>query len=131
LMKILLSLSILISFFASRVTSQTIVVKETKEESKVCNLISRLPEVINADNYVKKATKTKRHLFSYLASAPTQDVPYYWVKVAEDNGATYHAHFHFYVEPKTYRIFYLDIVTDKILPESKCRKRLIEEYRIK
>ena len=129
-MKFILSLSISALLIISTAYSQLRQAKETKEESKVCDLVARLPEVINADNYVKKVTKGKRHLFSYLASYPTKENPYYWVNVVEDNGTSLHAHFHFYIEPKTYKIMYLDAATDKTMPEKQCRKKLLDEYRI-
>jgi len=97
----------------------------------VLNLVAKLPEVINADNYVKKVTNGKRHLFSYVASEPNKDEPYYFVKVAEDNGSAYHTHFIFYVQPKTYQIFYMDTAIDKLIPEKQCRKNFMNSYKIK
>ena len=130
-MKILLFLSLLLLLNSPDVSSQTIVVKETKEESKVCNLIARLPEVINADQYIKKVTNGKRHLLSYLGSKPTKVEPYYIVKVAEDNGSSYHTHFIFYVQPKTYQIFYMDTAAGRLSPEKQCRRKLISNYLIR
>ena len=130
-MKVLSSLSLFFSLSIFSAFGQTTYVKTTNEENKAVGLVARLPEVIDADNYVRKASKGKRHLVSFLASHPTKDVPYYWVKVVEDNGGAFHAHFHFYVEPKSYKIFYLDIVTDKIIPEKQCRKKLMADYSVK
>lgn len=128
-MRILLTLSLILLF--QNGFGQITYIKESKGGSKATDLIAGLPEVINADNYVKRVTKGKRHLFNYLASEPTKDMPYYWVKVVEDNGVARHAHFHFYVQPKTYKIFYLDILTDKMIPEKQCRKKLLADYPIK
>jgi hypothetical protein len=111
-------------------SGQVKIIKETKQESKVCNLIASLPEVINANNYVKKTSKGKRHLMTFIESDPTKETPYYWVKVAEDNGSTYYTHFNFYVTPKTYTIKYLDAITGKAIPLTQCSKKLLDEYKI-
>lgn len=131
-MKVSLSISLFFLLLIFSASGQTTYVKETKKESKAVDLVARLPEVINADNYVKKVSKGKRHLVSYLASGPTKEYPYYWVKVVEDNGASYATHFNFYVDTKTYAIKYDDAMADgRLISERKCRKRLMDEYRIK
>jgi len=112
------------------VCKQVKVIKEPKEEGKVCDLVLSLSVVRNADNYVRKATKGKRHLFTYVPIDPTKEDNYYYVYVAEDNGMSYHTHFIFLVDPKTYAIKYLDLVTNKRIPLKLCEKRLLNEYRI-
>jgi len=129
-MKNLIPLSILLLLLSYFATAQN-TVKISKEGEKALDLVAKLPEVINADNYVKKVTNGKRHLFSYLASEPNKDEPYYLVKVAEDNGSAYYTHFIFYVQPKTYQIFYMDTVADQLIPEKQCRKNLMNSYKIK
>ncbi len=59
MIKSLLLVSVSVSFIVLNASGQVKVIKETKQESKVCNLIASLPEVINADNYVKKMSKGK------------------------------------------------------------------------
>jgi hypothetical protein len=127
----LLSLFILLSTTVSY--GQTIEVKFTKGASKALNLVATLPEVVNASNYVEKVSKGKRHLRTRLESDPTKDEPYYRITVVEDNGITDYVHFTFLVEPKTFAIQYEDTVTadNKLIPEKKCRKRLMDAYHIK
>jgi hypothetical protein len=110
---------------------QVKVIKETKQESKICNLILMLPVVKNADNYVRKTSHGKRHLFTYISNEPTKADNYYWVCVAEDNGTSYYTYFTFLVAPKTYSILYLDVTNDdKRVPLKQCNKRLLNEYRV-
>jgi hypothetical protein len=126
-------LSIIFSFTLFSVITavgQVKVIKETTQESKVCNLILMLPVVRNADTYVKKVTKGKRHLFTSILSDPTKDDNYFYVKVAEDNGYSDHTHFIFLVDPKNYTIKYLDVATDKRIPLSQCSKKLLNDYRM-
>jgi hypothetical protein len=119
----------LLSFSSNLITfGQITKIKKTKEEAKVCELIASLPVVVHADNYVRKVTKGKRHLFTYLDSGPTRDDNYYYVKVAEDNGMSYHTHFIFLVDPKTYAIKWLNTVTDERIPLKLCNKKLFDEY---
>jgi len=46
---------------------QMTVVTETEQEGKVCDMILALKVVRNADNYVRKVTHGKRHLFTYIS----------------------------------------------------------------
>jgi hypothetical protein len=131
-MKTLLSLSLLFLSLAFSAFGQTTYFKETKKESKIVDLVASLPEVINADNYVKRITKGKRHLVSFLADHPIKGNPYYHVEVAEDNGMNYYIHFNFFVDRKTLAVKYEDTMDDgKLIPEKECRKKLMDEYRIK
>jgi len=116
--------------YTTAVGKQEKVIKETKEESKVCDLVVSLSVVRNADNYVRKVTKGKRHLFAYIPSNPTKEDKYYYVYVAEDNGMSYVTHLIFLVDPNTYDIKYLDTETDMCIPLKLCEKRLLNEYRI-
>ncbi len=128
--KIILALWAFLLVFTSGYSKQEKVIKETKEEGKVCNLVLSLSVVRNADNYVRTVTKGKRHLFTYIQSDPTKEDKYYYVYVAEDNGMAYHTHFIFLVDPKTYTVKYLDLTTDKRIPLKLCEKRLLNEYQI-
>jgi hypothetical protein len=106
-------------------------IKETKQGGEICDLILMLKVVKNADNYVRKVTRGKRHLFAYISDSPTPEDNFYWVKVAEDNRMSYVTHFTFRVDPKTYDIRYLDVMDDdKLIPLKQCSKRLMDEYRI-
>jgi len=109
-------------------TSQVKVIHATKEDDKIMDLVLMLPEVRNADNYVRRGTKDKRHLFTYVKSEPSNDNNFYEVVVAEDNGYAYHTHFIFLVNAKTYAVLYQDNVTDKLIPLKQCSKRLFKEY---
>ncbi|MFI5163243.1 MAG: hypothetical protein ACHQHN_18330 [Sphingobacteriales bacterium] len=128
-MKALLSLLLLVFFLFSITDGQTVSVKITKGESKALSLIANLPEVVNATNYVKKASKGKRRLRVVLNSDPTKDEPYYYVTVVEWNGIVDHIHFNFYVDPKMFAIKYSDVMDEgKLKPEKQCRKKLIGAY---
>jgi hypothetical protein len=125
------SILLLLTFvYASAVGKQEKVIKETKKESKVCHLVLSLSVVRNADNYVRKVSKGKRHLFTYIASNPTKEDKYYYVDVAEDNGMADHTRFIFRVDPKTYAVKYLDLTTVKRIPLKLCEKRLLNDYSI-
>jgi hypothetical protein len=117
-----------IFLFSIAAVGQVQVIKETKEGGKICDLILALNVVRYADNYVRKVTHGKRHLFAYISDSPTRKENFYWVKVAEDNGMSYVTHFTFRVDSKTYDIRYLD--DDKLIPLKLCSKRLMDEYRI-
>ena len=94
----------------------------TNEEDQVVSLIMNLDEVKRKDSLVKKESKGKRNLSTYVETPPTAADPYYWVKVAEDNGGSYVTYYSFGVQAKTHAIKYYDVVQDSLISLSQWRK---------
>lgn len=92
-------------------------------EDTIIDKIAMLPEVIRADTYRKKVTKGKRHLVTFISSYPSKAENYYMLKVAEDNGLSFHAWYLFIVHPNTYKIEYFDPAGGKGVPLHVWRKR--------
>ncbi|MEO7212860.1 hypothetical protein [Mucilaginibacter sp.] len=44
---------------------------------------------------------------------PTKDLNYYWVQVGYGNGGMMRTIFHFYIQPKTFEVFYVDLATSR------------------
>lgn len=85
------------------------------KERKVLVMVEKLPEVVKREQYVEKMTKGKRHLMFYISEKPTKKQENFWVKVAEDNGASYFTHFNFAVNPNSYVIKYYDTITGNLI----------------
>ena len=92
-------------------------------ETAAMDTIMRLPEIKDADRYVRRATKGKRHLFPLIYGAPDKERPYYWVVVGEDNGMSYVTHFTFYVYTNGRKILYYDNFADATVELSIWRRR--------
>jgi Na+-transporting NADH:ubiquinone oxidoreductase subunit NqrA len=84
----------------------------SKIETLIIDTISKLPEVKERIRHVDNKTKGKRHLSITVWSKPNQKEKYYWIKVMEDNGATYVSHFNFFVYPNNLTIKYFDTKND-------------------
>ena len=95
---------------------------EKRHAEKACEMITRLPEVIKADNYCKKLSKGKRHLVTFIGGDPDADDHSFLIKVAEDNGGAYHAWFLFTYNPKTQKIWFYDPAKDEYISLQKWRK---------
>jgi len=98
-------------------------------ECKVVDLIFALPEVKAECKYVETASKGKRHLGAFVNQKPTYNpkdsrAKYYWIKIWEDNGVCFVTHRHFFVNPKTMNILYLDTSTDSLMSLNVWRKKL-------
>lgn len=91
-------------------------------ESKILDIVLSLPEVRQANAYVVKHSRHKRHLFDYMGSLPDKKDGDYQVLVAEDNGYIYHTHFIFLVNGKTFAIKFSDTVTGEDIPLEALRK---------
>ena len=93
-----------------------------KQVDKICEMISRLPEVIKTDNYCRKLSKGKRHLVTFLGGYPDGDDNYYLIKVAEDNGDSYHTWYLFAYNLDTKKVYFFDQMRDKYIPLRVWRK---------
>ena len=94
----------------------------SKLENKILDTVMNLSEVKARAKYIKTKTNGKRNLQYTVWEKPTKEKPYYWVRVMEDNGSAYHAHFDFFVYPKNFLIEYYDIVNDTAITLSEWRK---------
>jgi hypothetical protein len=95
---------------------------DSKREDQIVNLIMNLEEVKQKAKEVETLSHGKRHLSSYIENSPTTTDPYYWVKVAEDNGDSYVTYYTFAVNSKTQSIKYYDVVNDSLVSLSQWRK---------
>jgi hypothetical protein len=93
-----------------------------KPEDEVVNLIMNLEEVKRKTAQVKKLSKGKRTLMTYVETPPTGKDPNYWVKVSEDNGGSLVAYYTFAVDAKTHRIAYYDDIDDTTISLEEWRK---------
>jgi hypothetical protein len=100
-----------------------------KEEDQVVSLIMNLDEVKRKSAMVLKQSKGKRHLATYVETPPTAADPYYWVKVAEDNGGSYVTYYSFEVQAKTHAIKYYDAMQDSLISLSQWRKTTTPDER--
>jgi len=93
-------------------------------ESKIIDTITRLKEVKERDEYIRKQTNRQRHLQSVIWQKPTSKHPYYWIKVMEDNGTSNYTHFNFYVKLNPFQVLYYDTISDTILDLGTWRKNV-------
>jgi hypothetical protein len=100
-----------------------------QEEDQVVSLIMNLDEVKRKSAMVVKESKGKRHLSTYIETPPTATDPYYWVKVAEDNGGSYVTYYSFEVRAKTHAIKYYDAMQDSLISLSQWRKTTTPDER--
>ena len=95
-----------------------------KPEDEVVNMIMNLEEVKRKTAQVKKLSKGKRTLTTYVETPPTDNDPNYWVKVSEDNGGSLVTYYTFAVDAKTHDIFYYDDIHDTTLSLEEWRKTI-------
>lgn len=86
--------------------------------------VMQLPEVAKQNDYVQRATKGKRQLFSLISAAPDKDHRYYSIEVGEDNGMAFVTHFIFQVDARSGTVRYYDAVSGKLLGLQAWRKML-------
>ncbi|QKJ31699.1 hypothetical protein HQ865_18650 [Mucilaginibacter mali] len=82
-------------------------------EDKIRGIVSALPEV-------KKYLKDNKelHPLVYFFKGPTTDLPYYWVKVGISSGDKFWPSHHFLIQPKTYKVFYRDMMANSMDPKN-------------
>lgn len=101
------------------VTAQSATIKS---EDEVVNLIMNLEEVKRKSAQVKKLSKGKRTLMTYVETPPTGKDPNYYIKVSEDNGQSLVAYYTFAVDSKTRRIAYYDDIHDTMISLDEWRR---------
>jgi hypothetical protein len=84
--------------------------------------IMRLPEIMEDNAYIRRATKGKKHLFGMIYGDPDSLHPYYWVVIGEDNGMAFVTHFTFYVYTNGRKILYHDNFGDSTIDLSVWRR---------
>lgn len=82
-----------------------------------------LSEIREDDDYIRKATKGKRHLSGMIYGSPDKLHPYWWVVIGEDNGMAFVTHFTFYVYSNGRKIMYYDNLSDSSIDLSVWRLR--------
>ncbi|MES2062668.1 MAG: hypothetical protein V4456_12155 [Bacteroidota bacterium] len=80
----------------------------TKTEGIILDKVATLPEV---RSFIKTAKAS--HPALMIAGQPDKDFKYYWVKVGINNFDMFRTNYNFYVDPKTYEIFYFDTMADE------------------
>jgi hypothetical protein len=81
-----------------------------------------LNEVKRKNALIMKESNGKRRLSTYVETLPTVADPYYWVKVAEDNGGSFVTYYSFGVQAKTHAIVFYDVMQDSLFSLSQWRK---------
>lgn len=76
---------------------------DKKTEAKILSALKRLPEV---SGFLKKYKREKAMLV--VQRTPDSTFKYYWVSVGISNFDMFRTASHFYVNPKTFQIYYLD-----------------------
>jgi hypothetical protein len=94
--------------------------KKEASEDKVIGLVWQLKEVKELNALVRKNSKNKLGIKTYIASEPGDDQEYYAVAVAEDNGGSLVNHYFIHIYPD-FSLRYYDVVQD--------REMTIEEWR--
>jgi hypothetical protein len=84
-------------------------------ESYAIDTVLGLPEIREANAYMRRATKGKRHLFSMIYGDPDSLHHYYYLVVEEDNGMCFVTHFTFYVYTNGRKILYHDNFSDSTI----------------
>ena len=101
-------------------------IETTKQaEDKIIDTISRLKEVIERSEYVRRQSNSQRHLRYMIWQRPSSGQPFYWLKVLENNGESSNTHFNFYVKLKPFQVFYYDITNDTTLDLETWRKGMM------
>lgn len=85
-----------------------------KVSNKTINLvldkIDQLPEVKS----FFKTTNKKYKPVSIFGDEPNEQCKFYWVKVGISNNDMLRSNFNFFIDKKTYKIFYLDVMCDSV-----------------
>ena len=92
---------------------------------QVLDRITDLAEVKQLAADVERLSKGQRHVSLLIDQKPTKTDPYYWVKVAEDNGMAFVTLQTFLVNSNTLAVKYYDVANDTTttLDLSVCRRR--------
>jgi hypothetical protein len=93
----------------------------TPEEAAIDRVMD-LEEVKRKLAEVEKVSKGKRHLSVYAETTPTTEDPYYWIKVAEDNGGSNVAYYTFAVDSKTRDVRFYNPMQDSLMTIEQWRK---------
>jgi hypothetical protein len=78
---------------------------DKKMESKILSLLNKLPEV---SGFLKLNKRDKPMLV--IEREPDSAFKYYWVSVGVSNLGMYRTTTHFYINPKTFQIYYIDFM---------------------
>lgn len=89
-------------------------------EKAIIDSVWNLKEVHERNEYVIKESGGKRMLSVIIYMNPEKTKKeYYWIKVAEDNGANFVSHYNFYVYPSNLMIMYFDPLNNEEIELSK------------
>jgi len=91
-------------------------------ENKMLDKLSKLPEWIQANQYIDSLTNHK-HGLSVMTEKPNKETTDYCFRVGYNNELRFETYFNFYVNPKTFELKILDVLTDDIVPIDVWRKR--------
>jgi hypothetical protein len=95
--------SLLLFAFAGATHAQS-----NKLEDIILKKVTALPEV---ESFMVAAKASKPLVM--IAREPDKDFKYYWVKAGISNFDMFRTSYDFYVDPKTFSIFYLDMMVDQ------------------
>ncbi len=90
----------------------------TQKEDKAIEAVATLPEI---KALIKSWNDTASHIALRIAKDPASSFKYFWVEVGVDSRYIYNTSYDFYVTPGTYKVHYLDTVSDSLLTLKQSR----------
>ncbi len=91
-----------------------------QKEDKAINVVATLPEI---KALIKSWNDATSHIALRIAKDPDSSFRYFWVEVGVDSRYIYNTNYNFYVTPCTYKVHYLDTVSDSLLTLKQWRER--------
>lgn len=82
--------------------------QSSKSEQVILGKVAALPEV---KSFMKNSRASKPEII--MESTPDKNLKYYWVKVGVSNLDMFRTRYDFYVDPKTFEIYYLDMMVEE------------------
>ena len=89
-----------------------------QKEDKAINVVATLPEI---KALIKSWNDRISHIALRIAKDPAPSFKYFWVEVGVDSKYIYNTSYDFYVTPGTYKVHYLDTVSDSLLTLKQSR----------
>ncbi len=97
-----------------------------QKEDKAISAVASLPEI---KALIKSWNDTTSHIALRIAKDPDSSFKYFWVEVGVDSKYIYNTNYNFYVTPDTYKVHYLDTVSDSLLTLKQWRGQNKQKHR--
>lgn len=92
-------------------------------ESKALDMVADLPEVEEMRERVDRISKGQNEIKLVVFGTPEPTVPYFTIKVMEDNGDNLVTQMCFRVAPEASKIMYYDVAEDSTMSLEEWRKK--------